>query len=182
MSTTNVIDFLSLNCYSYIYKLKWKVGINMGFPELLRKLRTEKGLSQQKLAELSGISQAAIYQWEKGTRNPKSEQILRLSKALDAPYSSLSQYVIMDSVDKMITSLTDEYKNKTLTSDIINDSNRLMTGITKENALAPTPEEKAAIYKEYLNEMFDNLNENGQRKAVDQVELLTKIPEYQKKD
>ena len=54
----------------------------MDFSEQLRTLRTQKGISQQKLADLSGISQASIYQWEKGTRKPKYEQLQKLSKAL----------------------------------------------------------------------------------------------------
>ena len=54
----------------------------MDFSEQLRSLRTQKGISQQKLADLSGISQASIYQWEKGTRKPKYEQLQKLAKAL----------------------------------------------------------------------------------------------------
>ena len=54
----------------------------MNFSEQLRKIRSEKGLSQKKLADLSGLSQAAIYQWEKGTRKPKFEQCEKLAIAL----------------------------------------------------------------------------------------------------
>lgn len=54
----------------------------MDFSEQLRSLRAQKGISQQKLADLSGISQASIYQWEKGTRKPKYEQLQKLAKAL----------------------------------------------------------------------------------------------------
>lgn len=36
-------------------------------------------------------------------------------------------------------------------------------------------------YKELLNGLFDQLNEEGQSKAVERVEELTEIPKYQKK-
>ena len=36
--------------------------------------------------------------------------------------------------------------------------------------------------KELLNNLFDKLNQNGQDKALEQMELLAKIPEYQKDD
>lgn len=46
-------------------------------------------------------------------------------------------------------------------------------------------ERKAAFaanpYKELLNGFFDQLNEEGQAKAVERVEELTEIPKYQKK-
>ena len=54
----------------------------MDFSERLRFLRTQKGLSQKKVADLSGLSQASIYQWEKGTRKPKYEQLQKLAKSL----------------------------------------------------------------------------------------------------
>ncbi len=54
----------------------------MSFSESLKNLRIQKGLSQQKLAELSGVSQTAIYHWEKGLRKPKFEQIRYLAAAL----------------------------------------------------------------------------------------------------
>lgn len=49
----------------------------------------QKGISQQKLAELSGVSQTAIYHWEKGLRKPKFEQIRYLAAALGVYVSEL---------------------------------------------------------------------------------------------
>lgn len=75
----------------------------MFFSELLRELRTEKGYSQKKLADLSGISQAAIYQWEKGTRKPKIEQLKKLSIALDVPLRTF--LLKMDEKERIQTEL-----------------------------------------------------------------------------
>lgn len=47
------------------------------------------------------------------------------------------------------------------------------------------PEQKTAFSsnpnKELLNMLFDQLNDEGQTKAVERVEELTEIPKYQKK-
>ena len=51
----------------------------MSFSENLKKFRTQKGLSQQKLAELVGVSQTAIYNWEKGERTPKMDAITKIA-------------------------------------------------------------------------------------------------------
>lgn len=61
----------------------------MSFSEKLYEFRIQKGLSQQKLAELSGVSQTAIYHWEKGLRKPKFEQIRYLAAALGVYISDL---------------------------------------------------------------------------------------------
>ena len=46
----------------------------------LRKLRKEKGLSQQSLAELLAVNQTAVSQWERGITTPSSRMLLKLSQ------------------------------------------------------------------------------------------------------
>lgn len=46
----------------------------------LRKLRKEKGLSQQNLAELLVVNQTAVSQWERGITTPSSRMLLKLSQ------------------------------------------------------------------------------------------------------
>ncbi len=43
------------------------------FPERLKDLRLEKGLSQEKLSALIGYSQPSIARWEKGLQIPNIE-------------------------------------------------------------------------------------------------------------
>ncbi len=60
----------------------------MIFNERLKELRSEKGLSQQQLAKLIGVSQKAIDFWEKGINEPKASYVVALSKffAVSADY------------------------------------------------------------------------------------------------
>lgn len=49
----------------------------------LRGLRAEKGMSQEDLAKLSGISESAIFRIEKGERSPRLGQLDALCDALE---------------------------------------------------------------------------------------------------
>jgi transcriptional regulator with XRE-family HTH domain len=60
------------------------VGVKyMEFGEILRKMREDKGLSQQDLAELAGVQASAISHFELGRRLPSFENIRRLADALN---------------------------------------------------------------------------------------------------
>lgn len=54
----------------------------MGFKENIKKLRMEKGWSQRKLASELNVTQAAIYNWEKGERQPSKEMFERIAEKL----------------------------------------------------------------------------------------------------
>ena len=51
----------------------------MTFPERLKELRLEKGLTQKDIAEELGISQPAYLSWEKGKRKPSAETLEKFS-------------------------------------------------------------------------------------------------------
>lgn len=52
------------------------------FAETLKRIRTEKGLSQRELAERMYVARTSVNRWENGSRLPDAETILRLSEAL----------------------------------------------------------------------------------------------------
>ncbi|NQT23450.1 MAG: response regulator [Candidatus Omnitrophica bacterium] len=54
----------------------------MNFPDNLKKVRREKSLSQQQLADKLGVAQSTIGMWEAGARTPKLEELNRLATAL----------------------------------------------------------------------------------------------------
>ncbi len=53
------------------------------FGERLRELRTEGGLSQERLAELAGLDRNYIGQIERAERNVALVNIIRIAKALE---------------------------------------------------------------------------------------------------
>lgn len=51
----------------------------------IKELRTEKGLSQQELANKCGMSKNSIYNYENGKRSPRSEDLYKIAEALGVP-------------------------------------------------------------------------------------------------
>ena len=65
--------------------------MSIGFAETLRKLRTEKGLSQQKLADQVYVTRSTVARWETGSRLPDAMMISRLAKCLGTDVSTMLQ-------------------------------------------------------------------------------------------
>lgn len=53
--------------------------------EKIKKCRLERGLTQKKLGELCGMSEAQIGQYENGYREPKRETLEKIVLALEVP-------------------------------------------------------------------------------------------------
>ena len=65
--------------------------MSTGFAETLRKLRTEQGLSQQKLADQVYVTRSTVARWETGSRLPDALMISRLAKCLGTDISTMLQ-------------------------------------------------------------------------------------------
>ena len=63
--------------------------MGMLFAETLKKLRTEKGLSQRELAGLVFVTRSTVARWESGNRLPDAAMISRLSQCLDVDVNTL---------------------------------------------------------------------------------------------
>lgn len=62
---------------------------NTLFAETLRKLRTERGLSQAQLSEQLFVNRSTVARWENGTRLPDALMIARLSRILDVDLNTM---------------------------------------------------------------------------------------------
>lgn len=66
----------------------------------IKKIRSEKKLTQRQLGELSGISYKQIGLYEQGKRNPKIETIEKISNALGVTVAEIKDYQeILDNDD-----------------------------------------------------------------------------------
>lgn len=61
----------------------------MVFAVNVRRLRTERGLSQEALAEAAGVHRTYIGMLERGEKNVTIYNIERIARALDVPPASL---------------------------------------------------------------------------------------------
>lgn len=62
------------------------------FGKKLQKLRTDRNLSQEKLAEIGGFDRTYISLLERGVRNPSLVNIFRLAKALNVSPDKLLKF------------------------------------------------------------------------------------------
>lgn len=131
----------------------------MTIGENLRKIRKEKKLTQKQLGKLCGINEVQIRQYELGKANPKIETVSRIAKALDVPVSVLRT----GEKDTIIIGEMFSSNMPIMIPKSIKDSDR-----------------KKFEYLQTIENLLDQLNPKGQDKAMEQVEMLTKIPEYQK--
>ena len=60
-----------------------------GFGEVLRRLRTDRGLSQQQLADCLFVDRSSIARWENGKRVPDLTVLARLAEALGVELEQL---------------------------------------------------------------------------------------------
>lgn len=49
----------------------------------IKKMREEKGLSQRGLADMVGVTHAAVHQWETGLADPSLKNLVSLADALE---------------------------------------------------------------------------------------------------
>lgn len=63
--------------------------MDMQFAKILRKLRTERGLSQRELAKAMYVTQPTVARWENGSRLPDAVMISRLALCLGVETGTL---------------------------------------------------------------------------------------------
>ena len=86
----------------------------MSVGENIKRIRKEKGFTQKKLGELSGINEAQIRRYELGGKNanPKLETIEKIARALNVKITDLVESLYWTDYEK-----TEEYK------ELVKDSN-----------------------------------------------------------
>ncbi|MBQ8084983.1 MAG: response regulator [Lachnospiraceae bacterium] len=75
--------------------------MHISFAETLRRLRLEKGISQQKLADLIHVERSTIASWETGRRLPDAVMISQLSEFFGVDVARLLR--VSENSDKILT-------------------------------------------------------------------------------
>ena len=87
---------------------------NMLFAETLRKLRSEKEMSQRELAERMYVTRSAVVRWENGSRMPDAAMITRLSRVLGTDIGTLFSATAQNDNSPIVIMVDD---NKAILSD-----------------------------------------------------------------
>ena len=123
------------------------------------------------------MSEAMIRQYELGLRKPKLENRKKIADALNISLDTLSTIANLDgskTLDLSNLDRTEQVEFLNLTDPDFAEHMRQLSKI-REQSLKRGPGKDVIL----LNK-FRELNDIGQDKAIEQVNLLTKIPEYSK--
>ena len=162
---------------------------SMQIGERIKETRLKNGMTQKALAELCGMYESQIRKYESGALRPKWETLHKIATALNVSiyWLSLGDEILTDK---------DLFPKKILNEDEISkywavylethgiDQRKLNKLLQSKKELTgwKNGEKKLESYR--ANELllmshFLSLNMDGQNKAIELLELLTKIPEYQ---
>lgn len=83
----------------------------MSIGENIRFHRKEKGLTQEELGELLGISGVAVMRYEKGQREPKQETLLKIAKVLGVHPRDLMDQSIWEEFDRQHPEIAEQAKH-----------------------------------------------------------------------
>ncbi|MGN0348584.1 MAG: helix-turn-helix domain-containing protein [Roseburia sp.] len=156
--------------------------------ENIKRIRKEKGLTQKKLGELCGINEVQIRRYELGGKNsnPKIETLKRIADALDTPLILFVEDDLLDAATWMDGDSEEELIDNKI-NEIMNNSEM---SLEEKKAKAKELMTQLEIMSNYhldnanrayefmLNKLIRQLNHTGKDKALEHVEMLTKIPEY----
>ncbi len=74
------------------------------FPETLRRLRKEKGMSQKQLAEVINVSSSAISQYERRKASPARENLHKLAEYFNVTVAYLEGTSSIDDIENLLNS------------------------------------------------------------------------------
>lgn len=116
------------------------------FSEMLKKLRTERGLSQTKLGKQLFVNQSTIARWESGTRLPDAAMMALLSGALGVDVNTLLQAAAKSEESPHVIIVDDE---KIILSDSLTVLDEVMPAATIREFMWP----KEAIEYARMNQV-----------------------------
>ena len=135
--------------------------MNETFAERIKMLRIRSGLTQQQVAESIGTTKSTISKYEHGLRKVNNEHLCKMAEIyeVDPLYLFLgkTEKEFQDGLEKEVQQ--HEKEEKEYWSDILLDD---------------------SLKK--MKELWEMLNDEGVRTAIERVEELTEIPRYQYKD
>lgn len=134
----------------------------MTIGQRIYKLRSSLNLSQKEFADKLGVSQSSVNYWENGNREPKINQLKKLSERFNVPLHSLLDFPLPSNM----TIWENDEGEKMISAPINPDD--LSMALNMDEGMR-------VIYTNY-----NKLNDIGKGKAVERLNELTEIERYTK--
>lgn len=168
----------------------------MSLKDNLRKLRKERDLTQKELGDILNIPFRTIMNWERGIREPSSQNMVMLEKFFNVPGEVLRGEISLEDYNKksdyytktpdVLEKQLQEYMKKYAESDYLNQtiSTRLLTTALKALRFFILGNEEIKEYQidNLLETMdsLDTLNKDGMMEVFKRINELARLDEYTK--
>ena len=154
---------------AYLMGQEERIKLNDVFSvgDKIREIRLSKGITQKQLSERLNTSQQNLAQYENGKRNPKIATLKKIADALNVELDELMGGIMsFDTGEEFKKAWRERTQNQPA-----NNCDSLT--VVYHNI---SEKDKKII------SCFLKLNTIGQEKAIELVDMLTKIPEYKSED
>lgn len=130
------------------------------FAQTVRDSRNERGLTQQELAQLVGLSRYTIQDWEAGRRTPNLDMLPKIARALDISVNRLMGET--DNPDAM--SETSQGREGKRRSQALEDLERMLGDLSHQNP-------DMGLLLRSTVENWDDLNEHDIKFISDSIAI-----------
>ena len=134
--------------------------------ENIKRIRKQKGFTQQDLADVLNVKRAAISKYEKGIVSPNSEQLWKIADALEIPIPMLIMRDISFPVPDPDAPLVSAKELKSGLQSIRDELSSLSGTVTE------------CFGEEILIQNYNKLNSKGRQKAIEYVTDLSEQEKY----
>lgn len=136
----------------------------MNYQEM-RRVRKEKHITQQRLADVLSVNRATISKYETGVIEPPVQQLLTISGFLGISLEKLAGKAVSDAYEEGVITGSEDEEWKNINVREFWKQEYGYTGSDIEIQLISA---------------FSRLNSKGQQKAMESVEIIAGNPDYQK--
>lgn len=161
------------------------MGINkfLKIGSKMKAYRKEAGISQLEMATKLKLSPSTYSNYENGHREPPLDIVVKFCDILsldvvDLTYSNEDKEKLIKGFIKGLGIENTKLESIDIISLMAGSPDILENYSDTVKITLDTDNNKSQ--KQLLLTPFEKLNEKGQKKAIEQVEMLTKIPEYRK--
>ena len=142
------------------------------FGNRIKAAREKVGLNQSQLAQLAGITKAAVSRYESGLREPRVEHLKAIANALNIPINDLTDEIL-------INIPLPDYSAKLLTEQ---EYNRLAAAEKERYDLRLLADTFPDKLQQKFTETYQKLNKIGKVEAIIRITELLQFSKYTESD
>lgn len=142
----------------------------MSFGNNIKILRKEKGITQEQLADMLGVSRQAVSKWESDSGYPETDKLLVLAKALE---TSLD-YLMNNETENVLKS--ENMKIQDENASVSNGKAQCSIQIPKKLYIMDVNKRRLSAFDEFTIEMLSNTGEAELITGVSKSNTKVKVP------